>query len=260
MGVDEDWPEYTPDTSLTVVITSGQLTLSNSTLDNYDNYSWNPDEVHGAIWKNSTRVATLSIDSSDGSITLSSAISVSQGDLVEVRLQFVGNLSTPWYSKALLRRAAFVVVPAGNASYTFDSTHNTMPVPEWDMAFGWDSNGYLKVGFSVDDDDGASQDMTVYTRMLGSDSASQSSSTIDLGSSSLQTHTSTFTKGEIQAACEMEMWLRSAASGTRQESRSRIVLVKFDEVDSYPSNFPTTGAMLHQEEASGGNAAELSKV
>ncbi len=257
MAAYDDWPEFCPDPQLTVVISSGQLTLGGtSKLLNYRDYTWDPVEVRGTIWKNGNKVATLSIDSSDGDITLSSPLSVATNDPIEIRLQFIGRLSLPWYTKTLMRRSAFLTVPAGDSTFTFDSQNNSMPIPDWDLAFGWDSNDKLKLGFRVNSDDSASQDMSLYTRMLGGAVAKQSSSTIDLDSQSTQTHTSDFTKAEVEVACEAEMWLKSGTGTTRQEDRFRLVLMKLDEVGAYPSNFPTTGIMLEQEKATGTTAAK----
>jgi hypothetical protein len=257
MGVWDDWPEFGPDPHLTVNITSGTLTLgAASNLINYASYDWSPAEVRASIWKNGAKAANLSIDGGDGDITLASGVAVSEGDVIELRFQYVGNLSLPFYTKALLRRSAFLTVPAGNTSVVFDDENNTMPVPAFELAFGWDGSDCLKVALKVSDDGGASEDMTLYTRLLPT--AEQSSTTIDLDdTSSTQSLTSSFTIDQVEVGCELEMWLKSSTGTTRQEDRFRIVLLKIDEIDAYPSGFPSTGVMLEQDQPVDANAGRL---
>jgi len=178
MSVITQWFKSGPRTEIHVDITSGSLTLTSaSKLLNYADYGWNPDDVTGAIYKNGSSAATLGINSSTGAIT-SSAVSVAQGDVVEVRLEFTGKFSWPFHNKMVARRSAFLVVPAGNATFDFDDGNNKQPVPGFELGFGWDSANKLKVGFKVASADGASQSLAAYSRRLPA--AQESSSTISL--------------------------------------------------------------------------------
>lgn len=246
MGLWDEWPDFMPDTEIVAQIENGLLTLGAATkLRNFAQYTWTHPQVVAQIYKNGSRVATLAIDSQNGNITLGSAIAVSQGDNIELRFNFMGRASDPFISKAIFMHSAFFTVPAGTSTITFDDQTNTTPVPLFNMAFGWDQNSYLKAGFSVSSDGGATQDMSCTTRLVPS--ASESSTEIDLDSASTQTHTSSFTRAVVPLACEIELFLRSATSGTRVEEKARLVLFEVDEIGSYPGSFPQSGTMLVQD-------------
>ncbi len=252
MGVGKEWPDYMPTVDLSLTVTSGSLTVgATSKVVNYDKYSWSPDQLTAAIFKNGSLAQALDIDSSDGDITLGSAIAVSEGDEIEARFHFVDKLSLDWYTRFIGDRTCFMTVGAGDSTTTFDDSTNTMPVPSFDMAFGWDGTDKLKVGVKVNNKNGASEDMSLKTRLLASGGAQESSTTIDLDdTTNAQTHTSSFDSTDVEVACEMEFKLDSGTSTPKVRDTARIVIVEVTEVPDYP-NFPTTGTMLEQRRPGG---------
>ena len=61
MSIGDEWPEFMPDAKTVVDITNGVLTLGATTcLRNYAEYTWTWPQVVGQIYKNGTKVATLS--------------------------------------------------------------------------------------------------------------------------------------------------------------------------------------------------------
>ncbi len=258
MGLGNNWPDFIPDLDLTLEVDSGYLDVgSGSAIDNYSDYSSRSGWLKGTLWRNGTKVSAFSIDGS-GNISLASAIPVSTNDAIEARFDFAGIASLPWVTHCLVRRAAFMKVPAGTSSTTFDGSTNVMPVPSWDLAFGWHTDDKLKVGFKVNGDDGASQDMTVTTRLVGSDVDKSSSDTIDLDdTSSTQTHTADFVDTDVEIACEIKTHLANATTDTHVDDTIRIVLLATTELGSYPASFPSSGTMLEHRKPGGTHAGEL---
>lgn len=259
MGVDDQWPEFMPTITLVLTVSSGTLTLGTSTVENYADYGWSPDQLRGTIWKNNAKVAGLSISSSTGAITLASGIAVSNGDLIEARFLFVGKASDPFVGRMIGKRACFMTV-AGSGSTTFDEDDNPMPVPTWNLAFGWDANKKLEAGVMVVDDDGASQDMMLRTRLLGGPLAKESSTAIDLSNTSTaQTHTADFYDSDVEVACEIEFSLANGTGTPRVVDTIRIVFFEPTEIDGYPASFPTSGTCLEITKPSGTWSAEVAE-
>lgn len=251
MSVDVDWPAFGPRLDLTFDIASGVLTLGGtSKLLNPSDYVWGAeDQVVATVYKNGTKAVDIAIDSSTGALTMSQ-VSVTSGDHIEARFTSTGYAATPWKTTIVQRRSAFFDVPAGTSQFVFDATHTPMPVPAWDLAFGWDAGNKLKLGFKVAGDDGATEDMTVSTRKLPS--GYDTSTAIDLDdTTNTQTHTSSFTKADIPGSCELETVLASGTGATRMEDRFRLVLTDKTAVGSYPSGFPGSGTMLVESVNSG---------
>ena len=247
MSVTDEWPEYRPDLQIKVDITSGSMTLASpSALLNYSEFDLAAPEIRGVIYKNGAKQGSVTISSSTGALS-ASAVSVTTNDQIEIRFFALGRLSLPWFTRHRLERSVFFTVPAGNSIFLFDSSNNPMPVPAFDLTFGWDGNDNLKLGFKVMGDDGASQDLTVYTRLFGNCPNSNSSTVIDLDdTTNAQTHVSTFTKGNMDADAEVELHLKSGTGSTRQEDRVRIFFQLRDDLPTYNTSFPTSGTLIKQ--------------
>lgn len=243
------WPEYVPDQVLKIDFTNGSMTLAaGSRLRNYGDYDMGAatPETKGEVWKNGSKQGDITIDAHTRALTISS-VSVSSGDDIEFRMEFTcGHASAPWDNKIVLRRTAFLEVSGNNEVVTFDASTNAMPVPTWRSTFGWDASDNFKWGIVVDDDDSASQDMTLWTRLVGTTPDQESSSTIDLDTTNTQTHVSSFDKTDVDTKFEVETLLKSGTGTTRQETRCKFVFNDVDEVPSYSSSFPSDDVLLDQ--------------
>jgi len=253
VSITQDWPEYGPDVKLQASITSGVMTLvgANSQLVNYADFDVADDQVVGWVVQNGTKVATLSINASTGAITMSS-VNVSTGDQIIFEFKYMGLLSLDWFSRFTAMRSLIFTVPAGTSTTTFDATTNKMPVPGFDLAFGWDGNNKLKVGIAPTSTDGAGQSLNVYTRLFGGGTLDENATTVNLGNSSAQTNTSTFGKTGVPFDCEIEWYLQSGTGTTRQEERVRLTFQSMDKIPSYPASFPTSGKLLTQSKVGQG--------
>ncbi len=245
MGVDNRWPDFMPTISLELTVSSGTLSIgTNSALENHGDYDWSPDQVRGKLLKNGTFASLLSINSSTGAITMASGISVSNNDEIEASFEFVSKVSNPWVTRIYGLRVCTMTV-SGDGTTTFDDSSNTMPVPGWKLAFGWDATDKLKVGVKVDDADGSSRDISLSTRLWGPGGADDSSTTIDLSdTTNAQTHTADFKQHDIKVAAQVQFSLANSASNPKVEDTINLLLFEPTEVDSYPTNFPTTGTMI----------------
>jgi hypothetical protein len=251
MGVSDEWPEFMPTITIVLTVSSGTLTLGSSKVENVSDYDWSPIQLRGTLLKNGTKVANLSINSSTGAITLASGIAVSNGDEIEARFHFVGKTSIPFVGRMIGERSCIMTV-SGDGSTTFDGSTNVMPVPTWDLCFGWDGSGKLKVGVMVVDDDSSSEDMQLKTRLLGMPQSKETSTTIDLSNTSTaQTHTADFGDTDLEVACEMSFQLVNANSNPRVKDTIRLILYEATEIDSYPAGFPSSGTMLEVTKPSG---------
>ncbi len=248
MGVYSEFPEYIPDYILEIDISSGVLTIdTGSMLRNPGDFRWaGAAQVAIRVFKNDTFQHTLTVNQATRAIS-GNTLSVSEDDEVEIRFVFTGAEGAAWDSTSIFRRSAFLTVGATDETFTFDGSNNTMPVPLYDLGFGWDASDNLKVGFSVSSDGGASQDMTCSTRLIGTTPNKESSTTIDLDSASTQTHTSSFDKSDMTDSCEIETYLKSGTGTTRQED---LLKTRFSDKTSIPdwdTSFPTTGVLLNQK-------------
>jgi len=252
MSVIDEMPQFGPDVSLKVDITSGSMTLlTGSKLNNYTNYSLSTPDIIGGIWKNGSRCGTVVINSSTGALTMT-GLAVSASDTVEFRFRVGRPLSLPWFHRFTLTRSMFFTVAAGNSQITFDSSNNPMPVPTFNFGFGWTSGNNLKLGVLVSAKDGATQNMTGYVRLYGTCPKQESPLDIDLNNTSTaQTVTSTFTKSDMDRDCEIELYLKSGTVTTRQEESVRIGFEIKELIDAWPSGFPT-GAQIGQTKVAGG--------
>ncbi|MFH1464325.1 MAG: hypothetical protein ABIO70_08050 [Pseudomonadota bacterium] len=259
MGVFDEWPEFMPTISLVLTVSSDVLTLGTSAVENVGDYDWSPIQLRGTILKNGSKVANLSIDSGTGAITLASGIAVSNGDVIEARFHFVGTISDPFLGRMIGERSCFMTV-AGDGSTTFDDTYNVMPVPSWNLAFGWDGTNKLEVGVMVLDDDGASEDMQLSTRLLGMPQSKESGVSIDLSNTSTaQTHTADFSDADLEVACEMSFALSTGNSNPRVKDTIRLILFEAAEIGSYPAGFPSSGTMLEVSKPTGTWSAEVAE-
>jgi hypothetical protein len=245
MGVDNRWPDFMPTISLELTVSSGTLSIgANSALENEGDYSWGPDQVRGTLWKNGSLASALSINDSTGAITMASGIAVSSSDEIEARFEFVAKVSLPWVTRVFGLRSCFMTV-AGDGTTTFDDTYNTMPVPEWQLAFGWDAFDKLKVGVKVNDADSSSRDIALSTRLWGPGSSAETSTTIDLSdTTNAQTHTADFKDADVKVAAQMQFTLANAASNPKVRDTINILIFEPTEVSTYPASFPTTGTMI----------------
>lgn len=250
MSGDVEWFKIGPKLELHVDITGGSLTLvSTSKLVNVGDFVWNPVVVAGAIFKNGTSVAALTINSSTGALT-ASAVSVATGDHVEVRLEFTSAVSWPWDNRIVLRRAAFFDVPAGDSTFDFDDSTNTMPIPNLDLALGWDGNSNLKLGVKIVATDNASQDIVAYSRLLPT--SSETSTTIAIGDTGTPTHTSSFSKSNATGAFELELCQRSSSGTTYSEERRILRFTDNTQVAGYPAGFPSDQVKVRELKITGG--------
>ena len=259
MGVGTDWPEHTPDVRITVNISGGALTLGGSSVVN--NIGQFPveggvDTLVGAIYRNGSKATDLSFSRPGGGVNASS-VSVSEGDNIEVRFDYLGEEATPWDTRCVFRRSCFLTVPSGSTAVVFGPTGTAMPTPLWDCAWGWDAIDKFRLAYHISSDDGASQDMTVKTRLLGAGDPQESSSTIDLDTTNPSPHVSAFDKADATGGIEvqLEMMLLSSTSATRVEDRHRIVFHSPPDIDDFPTGFPSSGGMLRQ--LVGGEAPKL---
>jgi len=252
MSVTEEMPQFGPDIALKVDITSGSMTLlTGSKLNNYTNYSLSTPDIIGQIYKNNSRCATVTINSSTGALSMT-ALTVAAGDAVEFRFRVGRPLSLPWFHRFTLTRSMFLTVAAGNTQVTFDSTNNPMPVPTFNFGFGWTTGNNLKLGVMVSAKDGATQNLTGYVRLYGTCPKQESSLDVDLNNTSTaQTVTSTFVKTDMDRDCEIELYLKSGTGTTRQEESVRIGFELKEKIDDYPASFPT-GAQIGQTKVAGG--------
>ncbi len=258
MGVNDQWPEYMPTIKLELTVSSGTLSIgTNSSLENEGDYSWSPAQVRGTLWKNDSFVSKLSINSTTGAITMASGISVSNNDEIEARFEFVAKVSLPWVTRVYGQRSCTMTV-SGDGTTTFDDSTNAMPVPSWNLAFGWDGDDKLKVGVKVVSADSSSEDITLRTRLYGPDAASESSTTIDLSdTTNAQTHTASFYQRDVKVAAQMQFKLANATSNPKVQDTINILIFEPTEVDGYPASFPTTGTMVTVTKPSGYWSAKL---
>ncbi len=258
MGIDDHWPEYMPTISLELTVSSGTLSIgANSALENESDYSWNPDQVRGTVWKNGSFASVLAINSSTGAITIASGVAVSTNDEIEARFEFVAKVSDPWVTRVQGMRSCYMTVD-GDGTTTFDDDDNPMPVPGWKLAFGWDASDKLKVGVKVDSADSSSRDITLSTRLWGPGSAAESSTTIDLtDTTNAQTLTANFKQHDIRVAAQMQFSLANAASNPMVKDTINILVFEPTEIDSYPASFPTTGTMITVTKPGGYWSAKL---
>jgi hypothetical protein len=249
-GYGEQWPEKGPNVELHVNVSSGTLSLTGTNkVTNYSDFDFTAPNLRGLVFVNGSYQDELAIASATGAITLSS-FSVSTDDIVEFRFRLVGTVSDPWTTRLQLDRTLRLEVPAGTSTTDYDSSNHVMPVPSIDLTFGWDGSDKLKLGFKVNGDDGASQDATVATR-LSTCPDKTSSSTLDLDSSSTQTHVSTFTQWEGADQALLSYHLKSSTAETRVEDRWQIIVCDRLSVPGYPGGFPTSGVRLKQRSVSG---------
>lgn len=253
MGIGQGtYPDFMPEFDLVLGVTGGVLSVaSGSVLQNVGDFAWGGSpEVTGRILKNGTEATTLSIHSTTGVVT-ASTVSVATGDHIVVEFTYSGPDGWPWAQKMVLTRSALMDVGAGTSTTTFDGTTNVMPVPGYELTFGWDANDNWKVGVHVLGDDGASQDLTLTTRRLPNQTESASSTTIDLDTSTVQTHTAAFNKSGISGNWEIDLHLASGTGSTRMEDRVRFVFTDATQVPSYPGNFATAGVRTVQSKSGG---------
>lgn len=239
MGIDIEWFKTGPELELHASISGGVLTLSSgSALLNPGDFLWNPDQVVGVIAKNGTVATSVSINSSTGALTASN-VSVSTGDVIEVRLEFTGPWSWPHHSRAVLTRVAVFTVPAGNSTVDFDANNNVVPVIAARLALGWDGNDQLGFGVKLDNVDGASVDLTAFSRRLPV--AQESSTTIQVSNTStVQVHTSSFSRTDVGAGkFEVQLSVRSSATTPRMEDRLVLRFHTRDLLPLYPASFPS---------------------
>ncbi len=258
-GIGENWPDFMPVVTLVIEVSSGSLSLGSSAVENYTDFDWGPDQLFASLWKNGTKATNLSISSSTGAVTLGSAVGVSDDDEIEVRFDFVGKVSNPWGTRVIGRRACYMTV-SGDSTTTFDEDDNPIPVPTWDLTFGFDANDRLKVGVRVTDDDGATQDMTVKTRLWGLPQAKETSTTVDLSSTSVQTHTADFYDRELELAAEIRFILANGVGTTKVEDTIRLLLFDATLLSAYDTGFPTTGILVNVTKPSGTWAAKLDEA
>jgi hypothetical protein len=252
MSIENQWPDYAPDITLKVDITSGVMTLvSPSTLVNYADFDHSAPDIRGTVFKNGARVGPIAINSSTGALSMSS-VNVSNGDHVMFEFQAIGIVSLPWNSRLVMSRMLFLDVPAGNTQITFDGSNNTMPIPGYDFAFGW-SSGNLKAALKVASSDSASQSPVLYTRLFGTSPDQESSTTISLANTSTaQVQTSGFADTAMVRDVEIELFWKSGTGSTRQEERFRMIWSHRDDVPPYPSSFPSSGRQLVIQKVNGG--------
>ena len=213
-------------------------------------FTWNPDQVVGVIVKNGTVAANLTINSSTGALS-ASGVNVATNDTIEVRLEFTGPWSWPHHSRALLNRCAIFTVPAGTSTFDFDSTHNVIPVVTADLALGWDANDKLGFGTRLQNVDGASVDLTAFSRRPPS--TQESSSTVAVSNTSTaQVHTSTFTRTDVGSGeFEVQLNVRSSSGTTRLEDRLVLRFHTRDLLALYPAAFPTDDVTMALRKVSG---------
>jgi hypothetical protein len=259
MGISDQWPEFMPTITLVLTVSSGTLTLGSSKVENVTDYGWSPIQLRGTLWKNGAKVAGLAIDSSTGAITLGSGVAVSNGDQIEARFFFVGRASDPFIGRMIGKRSCFMTV-SGDGSTTFDADDNPMPVPTWDLTFGWDTNGKFKVGVMISSADGAGEDMMLKTRLLGSPAAKESSTAIDLSNTSTaQTHTADFYDADVDVAWEAEFSLANGTGTPRVVDTIRVVFFEPTEIGTYPASFPTSGTKLEITKPTGTWSAKVAR-
>ena len=250
MTIEIEWFRIGPKTELHVDITAGSLTLlSTSKLANPGDFAWNPDDVVGSILKNGAVATSLTINGSTGAIT-ASAVSVATGDHIEIRAEATSAVSWPWDNRIVARRGCFFDVPAGHSTFDFDDSTNVMPIPNLDLAIGWDSGNHIKLGVKILAKDGASVNLLAFSRLLPS--ASETSTSMDINSSSVMTHTSSFTTSDITGDFEQEWRLKSGTGSTFVEDRSYLRYTDKTQVAGYPANFPTDQVKVKQTRMTGG--------
>jgi hypothetical protein len=261
MGIFDQWPEYMPTISVTLTVSAGTVTIgAGSAVENAGDYGWDPDQLRGTLLKNGAIAAPLLIDSSTGEITMASGVAVSANDEISAHFRFVGKVSEPWVTRVICTRTCTITI-SGNGSTVFDEDDNAMPVPSWDLAFGWDANDKLKVGVKVNSADSSSEDIKLKTRLLGGAVAKETSRDIDLtDTTNAQTHTSSFSSDEIEVACEMRFALVNDTSNPMVEDNIRILIFEPTEVDDYPASFPTTGTMVNVTKPAGYWSAKLDEA
>ncbi|MFZ5476787.1 MAG: hypothetical protein ACOZNI_08440 [Myxococcota bacterium] len=258
MTIGQDWPDFKhPELEVKLDVTGGTLTfVSPSKLINHAGFDVANGEVRGAVFKNGTKAATISIDSSTGALSIA-GFSVSTGDVIEVRLQATMRTSLPWFTHARLTRSAFATVPSGNSQTTFGRATNPACVPGFDLAFGWDANDNLKVGVKVTSSDGASQSQTMATRLHGTCPSSSSSSTFSMTDTvNAQYHTSSFARSGMDAEAVIEWSLQSAGSTPYQKDTVLLAFEVASAVPAFPGSFPSAGN-VHLRQAKVAGTAEL---
>ena len=254
MGIAEDWPEYDPDTKLVVSITSGTATLTSaSKLENKGDFDL--AQIAAAVFKNGAFEAGIAVHPVTGVLSLDSGISVSTDDTLEFRFIAQMQLSLPWISRVVFKRAAFMTVASGDSTTTFDSTTNAMPVPGINIAFGFTAapDFDFKVGMKVAGADGASEDLRVTTRLTDCPDDGTYVD-IDLGNTSTApTHTADFSMMDAtDAAIELKAELASGTTNPRQTSSWRVLFWDRGQVPIYPTGFPTSGTLLVQSKVGSG--------
>lgn len=261
MGIFDQWPEYMPTISLTLTVSSGTLTIGGgSAVENSGDYGWAPDQLRGTLWKNGSLASELSISSSTGAITMASGVAVSNSDEIEARFHFVGTMSTPWVTRVICTRSCTMTV-SGDGSTTFDEDDNPIPVPSWNLAFGWDANDKLKVGVKVVSADSSAYDIRLKTKLLGMPQAKETYTDIDLSdTTNAQTHTADFYAKEVEVACEMRFVLVNATSDPAIEDTIRILIFEPTEIGDYPASFPTSGTMIAVTKPAGYWSAKLDEA
>lgn len=246
MPIGIEWFRVGPSLALHVDITGGVLSLtSSSQVNNIGDFPI--AQVAGAIYKNGTSAASLTINGTTGAIT-SSSVNVSTGDHIEVRVEVTSPVSWPWDNRIVCRSSGFLDVPAGQSTIDFDGNTNVMPIPGLDLAFGWDANSYLKLGVKIMATDSASQDILALSRRP---SAQETSTTIVITDSSVQTHTSSFTTSDITGEFELELRQRSGSGTTYAETRSMFRFTDKTQVAAYPAGFPSDQVKIKQTKAGG---------
>lgn len=251
MSSENQWPTGSIIMRLKADISGGTLTvISPSALINPGVAGWNPTGLVGSILVDGVQKATLSFNETTRAVTASGAVAVTTGETVEVRWQKTGGTSVkPWNNVVLMRRSAFFDVPAANDTFTFNRITNAVPVPEWDLAFGWDASNSdtFKVTCTVSDDDAATEDMTITTRRINPTQGA-SSTDIDLSSTSAQSHSATFTKSDVGGGkFELEMLLRSGSGTTYMQD---MVVMTFNDKDDVPAY--STDTLLESTKVQGG--------
>jgi hypothetical protein len=257
MGWD-DWPEIGPEPSVQAIIAGGGLTLgASSVLLHCTDFSKNYPGLKGTLWKNGAWASDLGIATPSGVLTLATSVPVATGDGIEIRIEYRGRISCPWNTRATLRRAFHFAVPAGSGTLSFDGS--SMPVPRIDLAFGWTATDHLRLGTVVLDGDGATEDMTVTSKLLEVQDPEASTSSVDLEAQGVQVHESAFVRADLDPSCQVEFRLKSGASLPRTEDVFTLAFQDASGIPTYPTSFPTSGTNLQFVEVAGTHAARVQR-
>lgn len=246
-GTQEQWPDYCPDPDVTIDVTGGSLSLiAGSVTSNVSRFDLTAPDLTCTLWRSGVRAARLSIDAQTGAVTLPSLVPVTSGDRIELRFRFLSPLSLPWLSHLTWERVLIFDYTGADVRHRFAPGHVSMPVPSYELAFGWAAGDKFRLGVAPTNADGATQALQVTTRLPGG--GSQSYTSVTLANGAQQTHDSLFTKSQVLLGeFEAELLLGSAATGARQEDRATL---SFEHADSIP-DWNATTVRLYQEKVGG---------